>query len=226
MATMSWIKKAFAAGYRSGNILFRIPDPVRLKQERMIGGSYRKLFYQAILPHIKSDSHVLEIGPGRGSWTRAVIKFLPEGQITTVDFHDVRPWLRPEKYNGRLICKEVTDNSFQLIQNNYFDFVFSIGVLCHHNQADIKEVLDNTLPKMKQGGIALHHYGDWNKLERYGWKKGHVPTEFKTMSDDEIWWPRNNKDIMAELAQQAGWIVLNNDLDLVKRDSIILLNAQ
>src|SRR5215510_5008706 len=144
MARMSWIKTAFAEGYRSGNILFPIPDPVRRKQERLIGGSYRKLFYQAMLPYIKSDSQALEIGPGRGSWTRAVLKFIPNGEITTVDFQDVSQWLRPEKYNGRLICIQVTDNSFRAVQNNYFDFIFSIGVLCHHNRADIKEVLLNT----------------------------------------------------------------------------------
>jgi hypothetical protein len=225
MATLSWIKSSFSEGYRSGNILSRIPDLVRFKQEQLIGGSYRKLFYQAILPHIKSDSMVLEIGPGRGSWTKAIIKFLPNGQITTVDFQDVQPWLKPEKYQGRLICIQVADNSFQAILENHFDFAFSIGVLCHHNQADIKEILVNTLSKMKRGGIALHHYSDWNKLEKYGWKKGKVPLDFKKKPDNEIWWPRNNKNIMAELAQQAGWTVLNDDIDLVKRDSIILLKA-
>lgn len=225
MATMSWIKNAFALGYRSGNILLRIPDWVRYKQERLIGGSYRKLFYQAIHPLVKPGSCILELGPGRGSWTRAVLKFLTDGEITTIDFQDVRPWLKPEKYQGRLICNQVYDNSFSALQDNYFDFAFSIGVLCHHNQEDIKEILMNTLPKMKPGGIALHHYGDWNKLEIYGWKKGGVPKEFKTKTDDEIWWPRNNKTIMAELARQAGWTVLKDDLDLVKRDSIILLQA-
>lgn len=226
MATLSWIKSAFSDGYRSGNILFPIPDPVRFKQERMIGGSYRKVFYQAIRPHIRPGSTVLEIGPGRGSWTRAIQKYVSDGQVTTVDFQDVRPWLRPEKYHGRLICIQVADNSFRQVQNNSFDFLFSIGVLCHHNQADISEVLVNTLPKMKRGGIALHHYGDWDKLEVYGWERGKVPTEFKTKPDDEIWWPRNNKTIMAELARNAGWTVLADDLDLVKRDSIILLKAE
>jgi hypothetical protein len=88
---------------------------------------------------------------------------------------------------------------------------------------NIEEILQNTLPKMKPGGIAVHQYADWDKLETYGWEKGGIPLEFKNQRDDEIWWTRNNQTTMSSLAVKTGWTVINPDLGLVKRDSIILM---
>ena len=79
---------------------------------------------------------------------------------------------------------------------------------------------------MKSGGYAVHMYGDWDKLEKWGWKKGKVPLEFKNKPDDEIWWPRNNQQQMRKAAEDAGWEVVTPDMGLVKRDSIILLRAK
>jgi hypothetical protein len=50
-----------------------------------------------------------------------------------------------------------------------------------------------------------------------------VPETFKTQPDQEIWWPRNDQALMANLAAKTGWEVVSPDLDLLERDSIILL---
>jgi SAM-dependent methyltransferase len=109
------------------------------------------------------------------------------------------------------------------VPTNYFDFLWSFGVLCHHNRSSIAEVLANTLNKMKPGGFAVHQYGDWEKLEVFGWDRGKVPITFKDLPDDDIWWPRNDKSSMRKIAVSAGWAVANDDIGLLQRDSIILL---
>jgi hypothetical protein len=76
---------------------------------------------------------------------------------------------------------------------------------------------------MRPGAVAIHQYSDWEKLDRYGWRRGHVPEEFRLKPDSEIWWPRNNRANMERIAQDAGWEVLNSDLKLLARDSMILL---
>ena len=76
---------------------------------------------------------------------------------------------------------------------------------------------------MRPGGIAIHQYADWVKLEKFGWAKGMVPIEFKTESDDQIWWPRNSQALMSSIARDAGWQVLSPDLGLIKRDGLIKL---
>jgi len=223
MPNLEWLKNEFNYGYDSGDVLSIFPNSTRRKEEKRIGGSYRKVFKKAILPYIKSNSNVLELGPGRGSWTRAILKYLRNGTLHTVDFQDVKPWLKPERYSGRLICHQVQDNSYSTLQDDFFDFFWSMGVLCHNNLDHIKEILSNTLSKMRSGAYSVHQYSDWEKLDEYGWEKGAIPLKFKTLSDEEIWWPRNSKSQMSHVAEQAGWKVINVDLDLVRRDSMILL---
>jgi hypothetical protein len=225
MPTQSWLSKEFYYGYDSGDVLSLIPNWRRLNEERIIGGSYRNVFLKGAAAYIKPNYHVMELGPGRGSWSRALIKYVPEGKLTTLDFQDVRQWLHPERYNMRMNCIQVSDNSFDTVSNHSIDFFWSFGVLCHNNTTDIETILRNALPKMKKGAYAVHMYGDWEKLEKWGWKNGKVPLSFKDLPDDEIWWPRNNQITMSKLAAAAGWKVITPDMGLVKRDSIILLQA-
>ena len=70
MPTQAWLQQAFADGYDSGDILRPDPDDVRAGEERAIGGSYHSVFQRAIVPYLSPDSTVVELGPGRGSWTR------------------------------------------------------------------------------------------------------------------------------------------------------------
>jgi SAM-dependent methyltransferase len=223
MPTIQWLKKEFDYGYDSGNVLGLVPNRVRRNEEKKIGGSYRKVFQQAIAPFLNPDSTVLELGPGRGAWSRAILKHIPYGQLITVDYQDVTRWLHPEQYCGRLICHQVFNNRFDEIEDQSVDFFWSMGVLCHNNQAEIAELLQNALPKMKPGGVACHQYSDWDKLDRFGWTRGGVPEDFQEQPDDEIWWPRNNQFGMQRIAESAGWQVITPDMELVERDSLIQL---
>lgn len=221
--TLQWLKTAFASGFDSGNVRSRIPNRRRRHQEHKSGGSYRAVFEQAVRPHLKPDSVVLELGPGKGSWSRAILACIPDGRLHTADYVDASSWLKPGKYGGRLICHRVDDNSFRAFDDESFDFLFSFGVLCHNPAAHILEILTNALPKMKPGGTAVHQHGDWKKLDDFGWRLGEVPEEFRELPDEEIWWPRNDGEQMADLARQAGWTVVSQDLGLLKRDGLISL---
>ena len=226
MPTTEWLKKEFDYGYDSGNVLGLLPNKVRRSEEQRIGGSYRKVFKKAILPFHKPDSIVMELGPGNGAWSRAILKHIPQGKLITVDYQDVTQWLSPEKYEGRLECNQVSDNSFSCVEDQSIDLFWSMGVLCHNNQNKIAEILTNSRPKLKPGATACHQYANWDKLEQYGWEKGGVPTEFRDLPDDEIWWPRNTQTDMVAMSTNAGWSVEDPDMNLLRRDSIIHLRNQ
>ena len=200
-----------------------IPNITRYREEKAIGGSYRSVFKRALAPHLRLDSRVLELGPGKGSWSRAILSLVKNGELHTVDYVDVSKWLQPENYNGRLVCHRVTDNSFDELDDGFFDVFWSFGVLCHNNIGNIETILTNARKKSRIGAIAVHQYGDWEKLTEYGWQKGRVPTDFQAKPDDEIWWPRNNKCLMREAAIRAGWEVVEIDMGLLARDSIVVL---
>lgn len=223
MPTLNWLRNEFAYGYDSGNVLSFVPGRVRRSEERRSGGSYRRVFMEGLLPYLRPDSLVLELGPGKGSWSRAILKFIPDGTLHTVDFQDVSQWLDPAAYLGRLVCHQVQDNRFIGLPDGYFDFFWSFGVLCHNEAESILEILRHVRRTMKRGGHSVHQYGDWQKLDQFGWSRGGVPDEFKSRSDQDIWWPRNDQNVMTKLATEAGWEVLRPDLNLLRRDSLILL---
>jgi hypothetical protein len=223
MPTLDWLKKEFDYGYDSGNVLGLVPNKTRRSEEKRIGGSYRQVFKRAILPFLKPDSVVLELGPGNGAWSRAILKHIPQGQLITVDYQDVTQWLDPDQYGGRLIPHQVTDNSFSCIEDGSIDFLWSMGVMCHNNQTHIREIQSGAYPKMKSGAYGCHQYANWDKLDRYGWRRGGVPAEFRNQKDDDIWWPRNTQQDMVSLSLDTGWSVIKPDLGLLRRDSIIQL---
>lgn len=223
MARLEWLRKAFENGYDSGDILAEVPSSMRLRQEVIIGGSYRKTFYRAILPFLRPDSSVLEIGPGRGSWSRAILAYLPDGELTSLDFIDVRQWINPTEFNGRFVFHQVQDFSFSSVPEDYFDFFWSFGVLCHHTIEQICGILANSRPKMRKGGVAVHEYGHWDKMFQSG-RMVSFPQLIEE-PDEKSWWPSNSPEAMEAAAREAGWICIEPDLDLFTRDGIILLKA-
>ena len=223
MAGLNWLKTAFEGGYDSGDILAPVPSSTRLRQEVLIGGSYAECFRKAVLPFIRPDSVVLELGPGRGSWTRALLQHVPQDRVEAVDFADVAPHLRAELASGRLKLHRVDNLSFDCVADGGFDFFWSFGVLCHHTIEQIAEILRAARPKMKPGAIGVHEYGDWNKFFRSG-RMVHFP-DFAGTPDAEHWWPSNDARAMAAAAAAAGWTVLWEDLDLFERDGLIVLKA-
>jgi SAM-dependent methyltransferase len=221
MPTVEALKELFKHGYTSGNVVARIPSPRRLIEEVRCGASYREIFLKAVSPHLRSDSRVLELGPGNGSWTRPILQHVPEGEVHVVDFHDVSRWIKPKPGSGMLVCYQVTDNSFAALPDRHFDLFWSFGVLCHNNAEHRREILRNSLPKLKPGGFAIHMIGDWKKLDELNWAFRHgVPRKFQQMPDDAIWWPRNDAESMCQMAEQEGWEVICRDLGLIRRDSL------
>jgi hypothetical protein len=119
--------------------------------------------------YVPQNAVVLEIGHGRGSWMRALLK-------SHTNVYDPRRGFsrcgsvasaRKVRWKTKLPCHQRQCRLFCL-PDEYFDFCFSFGVLCHNNIDSIEENLRNVLPKMKLAGRALHQYADWEKLDAYG----------------------------------------------------------
>jgi len=223
MPTQEWLKKEFSYGYDSGNIEDTLANVQREKEESRIGGSYNEIAEKLLKKHIQKNSKVLELGPGRGSWSKVILNILEEeGSLTTLDFQDVSQWLNKSDYKATLCTHQINSNSYNCLENDTYDVFWSFGVLCHNNIDSIYQILHNIAPKMKKGAILIHQYADWDKLENFGWKKGAVPEKFKKLRDDEIWWPRNNKTVMKTILEANGYEIINIDCELTLRDSIFI----
>ena len=146
MATTEWLRKAWKYGYTSGNITSKVPNLFRLFDELKCGGSYRKVFLECVLPYIGNDSRILELGPGRGSWTKAMIEYIPNGEIHVIDYANVSKWMKSIMKKARVYCHRVSNNGpYDFLEDDYFDFFWSFGVLCHNDTVQIEEILHNTI---------------------------------------------------------------------------------
>lgn len=223
MPTIEWLKEEFHYGYSSGDILNQEKDLQRESEERKIGGLYKDVIEKLLKVYIKPEFNVLELGPGRGSWSNVILNILNEkGNFNTLDFQDVSQWIDPDGYSAKVKHFRVDSLDYSFLDDDYYDLFWSFGVLCHNNIDSIYQIIHNIYPKMKKGSILIHQYADWEKLESYGWENGAIPMNFKNKRDDQIWWPRNNKKIMQTILEANGFEVVEIDCNIVKRDSICI----
>lgn len=223
MAKLEWLKNQFVDGYDSGDVLAEVPSARRLREEGLSGGSYAEVFKRAILPFLRPDSTVLELGPGKGSWTRPLLRHLPAGHLHAVDFVQTQAWFEDVPQRDRLHLHRAEDFSFSMIEQGSIDFFWSFGVLCHHSIEQITSLFTHARPKMKPGGVAVHHYGHWEKLYQTGRIQNFQGLAYQPLEESP--WPPNLPYAMAAAAEAAGWLCIEDDMDLLSRDGLILLKA-
>ncbi|MDR2531910.1 MAG: class I SAM-dependent methyltransferase [Oscillospiraceae bacterium] len=115
-----------------------------------------------IKPYINSESVALEIGPGRGAWTKAM---LPAKEIYALDalsaehngFFEYLPPSEHVKYF------QVDDFSCKMLPENHFSYMFSFGCLCHVSFEGITQYAVNIYPKLKSGAHCFWLVADYEK---------------------------------------------------------------
>ena len=136
--------------------------------------SYGSLGYMSVLhatylccikPYVTPASVALEIGPGRGAWTRTL---LPAKQVWCLDALSAehnRFW----EYIGaapHVRYHQVTDFSCSDLPDNHFTYLFSFGVFCHIPFWGVTEYLRNLFPKLRSGCHAFVMVADYAKYNR------------------------------------------------------------
>lgn len=76
------------------------------------------VYQVCVRPFVRPDESVLEIGPGRGAWTRTML-----AAVQVSDFH----------------CED--------LPASHFDFLFSFGVFCHITPEGQRAYFRNLFPK-------------------------------------------------------------------------------
>jgi hypothetical protein len=107
---------------------------------------------------------VLEIGPGRGAWTKT-FRHLNAMEIWCVD-------VAPSEHTGfadyvgfdeslHYLC--VKDASLKEIRNSSITYFFSFGTFCHLPREIVTEYLGNLAVKLKSGAHGFLMVGDFDK---------------------------------------------------------------
>jgi len=130
--------------------------------------------HQAVIrPHVTAATNVLEIGPGRGAWTKTM---LGAKEIWCVDVNSAAHngfWQHVgEAHRHKVRYLEVSDFSCADLPAEHFDFLFSFGTFCHIPVEGQQQYLRNLLGKMRKGATAAIMIADFDKyneaVRRYG----------------------------------------------------------
>lgn len=112
--------------------------------------SHHATYLRCIKPYIRKDTVALEIGPGRGCWTKTM---LPAKEIYALD-------ALPAEHNGfysylghppHVKYFQVDDFACEMLPENHFDYMFSFGCLCHVSFEGITAYAQNLYSKLKSG---------------------------------------------------------------------------
>jgi phospholipid N-methyltransferase len=132
---------------------------------------YNRLGYMSVLhatylccikPWVNEDSVVLEIGAGRGAWTRTMLHAREVAVLESVDAEHSRFW----EYLGRhenVHYHKVTDLSCSVVPDNHFTFFFTFGCFCHLPSAAVVEYMTNVRLKLRPGSHGFMMVADFRK---------------------------------------------------------------
>ena len=115
-----------------------------------------------IKPYVHGDSCVLEIGPGRGAWTKTL---LGAKEVWCLDAKS-REDNEIDRELGRpanLVYHQVRDFRCLELPDDKFDYLFSFGALCHVSWEGIVQYAHNLHPKLRRGANAFWMVADYDK---------------------------------------------------------------
>ena len=206
----------YGYGYDSGEIARGLDDPLLAREYRATGGNYKIIFDELVKPRLTPGATVLEIGPGRGSWTQAVLENFPSGTLHVIERLPLEGMIRRRcPWAGdRLRFHRTSTNDYSMFADGSFDFAFSFGVFVHLPLREIEVILRRLRPKMRQGGEVILQYSNWDKLDRWGWERAEVPVQFKDDPEHpDVCWTRNDCPTMERLCTAAGFRIESLDLN-------------
>jgi phospholipid N-methyltransferase len=162
-ADLESFRDIWPGGYHEGFPL----DPVGESSYGPFG--YMSVLYVVYLtcirPYVNQDTVALEIGPGRGAWTRAMLK---AREIWCLD-------VRSDQENGfseylghpkNVRYVQVSDFSCSDLPENHFDYAFSFGCFCHIPFSGVRAYMQNLFPKLKPNARGFIMVADYEKYRK------------------------------------------------------------
>ncbi len=208
-------------------------------------------YLRCIKPYIRSNTIALEIGPGRGGWTKCM---LDAQEIWVLDAMSAE-FNKFYEYVGRregVHYIEVEDFSCKGLPIEHFDYMFSFGCLCHISFDGISEYAKNLYDKLKPGAQCFWMIADFDKYNevmknymRYSIVERHMPNptnHAQLYRDLRKFYGENKPKLRApndghspapgtwyhagvsrtcEMLRQAGYEIVDEDVGTCLRDPII-----
>lgn len=208
-------------------------------------------YLACIKPHVTNDTTVLEIGPGRGAWTKAILELSPKA-IWAVD-------AASDEHSGfsdyvgqspRVRHRQISDESLSIVPDGEVNFFFSFGVFCHLPESIVSNYLVSLSSKMSPGAHGYFMVADFDQhdfhvrhndaldhlfaLRRFAVERIVHRTmtslfphklkgglRHKDPGQGASQWYNIGKERASEIAGAAGFNVVERDVGTCPRDPII-----
>ncbi|BCW88337.1 hypothetical protein sos41_14760 [Alphaproteobacteria bacterium SO-S41] len=169
---------------------------------------------------------VLEIGPGRGSWSKAILD-AGAAELYALDalsakhnqfFEYVDP---TEKYRDRIKYFQVEDFSCTIPDGKKFDFFFSFGCFCHIRRPGTREYFQNIYQRMTfgaEGFVMISDYGVMAKALGTPFDPDNI---VEGGAESGVPWSHLGTEWFRDMLVQTGFTVLNPDVGCNLRDPVV-----
>jgi len=122
-------------------------------------------YLTCIRPYVNSSTIALEIGPGRGAWTKTFLQAREVWCLDVLSAQHNRFW----EYVGdarNVKYVQVSDLSCSILPDYHFDYLFSFGTFVHLSFKSVSEYMGNLYPKLKAGANCFVMVADYEKYAR------------------------------------------------------------
>jgi hypothetical protein len=119
-----------------------------------------------IRPYISPDTVALEIGPGHGAYTRAMLDAREVWCLDALSAEHNAFWEHVGT-QPHVHYIQVRDHSCAMLPEDGIDFVFSFDVLCHVPFEGIEAYAGALVPKLRSGAHCFWMVADYAKYRRF-----------------------------------------------------------
>ena len=156
-----------------------------------------------LLPYVRPDAVVLEIGPGGGRWTRYM---LGAKTLYAVDLHsELLNELRKKIKRSNVTFVKNNGDDFPGIPRGSVDFVFSFGTFVHLDCDIIDRYLVNLRDVLKPDATVVLQYSD----------------KTKPLGKSNPGFSDNDPQRMRALVQGRGYVIQEEDVATLWHGSVI-----
>jgi hypothetical protein len=208
------------------------------------------VYLVCIRPYITPQTMALEIGPGRGAWTKTMLKAkevwcldAKSRESNGIDDHLSHP--------RNLVYHKVEDFTCRELPDNTFDFLFSFGAFCHISWDGTAQYMTNLFPKLRSGATAFVMIADYERNNHVRANESRYDVVSRILNGSRLWrlkrrllrtqpeqvcsflsveedmeprpgrWYNTGADRLAALLRDLGYVVVQPDVGLVPRDAIV-----
>ena len=191
-------------------------------------------YAECIKPFVNGNTNVLEIGPGRGAWSRAIIKLNPCSLICidALSAEHNQFWNFVGNYKN-ITYFQIKDFLLNELKDDSIDFVFSFGTFCHISPLMCYEYFKNLYKKLRSGAQGFIMYADFDKKCKFA-STYNMP-QMCDKKHDELWlyqyektsdfigpgWYHLGIDRAQAMFEELGYEVINKDVNINERDPIL-----